>query len=102
MAYDGPIIASDLIGESGRGGDSSEGIRQLLAAAMQLVAVALYTDRILVLPTLFHDGRFIRLWELLGKSPQKRQTNLKATSVYQNDHCGVITPVDGWMDGWMD
>jgi len=67
LAYDGPLIAHDLrIGPEGSGsskGGRGEGyasvnhVEVLAAAVLQLVGLAVYTGRTLVLPVLQHDGR---------------------------------------------
>jgi len=64
LAYDGPLMAHDLRFEP-EGGSQSGGegyaslnhVEVLAAAVLQLVGLAVYTGRTLVLPVLQHDGR---------------------------------------------
>ena len=75
IAYDGPILAADLHLPDSRnpkrgGAAAGEGwninfLEILASTVLQLVAAAVFTERILVLPVIYHDGRYIRTWEML-------------------------------------
>jgi hypothetical protein len=59
LAYDGPLVAHDLHSSeaSGEGYSGVNHVEALAAAVLQLVGLAVYTGRTLVLPVLQHDGR---------------------------------------------
>lgn len=65
IAYDGAISASDLNYDSSSEWSKINHVETLAATILQLIALAIHTGRILILPIVQHDGRFVRAWEML-------------------------------------
>lgn len=89
LAYDGPIVATNLIDSSGTSQSGSNPIERLAAAVLQLVAAAIVTGRVLILPTLMHDGRFVRLWEMLDLVSLEHFVAWRETSFLKNPRLRV-------------
>jgi hypothetical protein len=67
IAYDGAISASDLHFDESLKSEwyQINHVETIAAAILQLIALAIQTGRILVLPIVQHDARFVRAWEMI-------------------------------------
>jgi hypothetical protein len=86
----GPYAANT----NGQGWVNVNPLETLAATVLQLVAMAIYTDRILVLPVIYHDGRFIRTWEMLDL--------ISAEQFVEVVHVVGLSGWAGWwVGGWL-
>jgi len=93
IAYDGPISASNLhfpdTSSNGLKWDQINHVEMIASTILQLVALAIHTGRILILPIIQHDGRFVRAWEMLDLISAEQFVEWRETSFLRNPRLSV-------------